>query len=126
MQVKLRNVSNKPERFRISNGKQRSRVQAAPSSTPTDTSTLTDSEGLYRGSSNIALSNANANSSSGGVRAVLKPRGALPAGLTCEIAVELTPGQDAVSAHEIAFAFVVLPLSTCNEISCTKVHVLGV
>jgi hypothetical protein len=63
--VRLRNVSRKSARFRISS---------------TRTSDIT--------STATAVS-----SGSGGVRAVYKPRGPVPAGLTCDVAVELTPGQ---------------------------------
>ena len=63
--MRLRNVSRKSARFRISS---------------TRTSDIT--------STATAVS-----SGSGGVRAVYKPRGPVPAGLTCDVAVELTPGQ---------------------------------
>jgi hypothetical protein len=76
--VRLRNVARKSARFRISN----SRTSDTTATTATATAT---------GSA----------ASSGGVRAVYKPRGPVPAGLTCDVAVELTPGQHEVSKNAI-------------------------
>jgi hypothetical protein len=80
-QVRLRNVSRKSARFRISN----SRTSDNTAATATAITTAT----------------ATAASGGSGVRAVYKPRGPVPAGLTCDVAVELTPGQYEVSTSTI-------------------------
>jgi hypothetical protein len=75
-QVRLRNVSRKSARFRISNSR------------TSDAAIITATAATAAGSGS-------------GVRAVYKPRGPVPAGLTCDVAVELTPGQYEVSTSTI-------------------------